>query len=166
MNIFGWIKEIISPVADVIKDVHTSDEDRLTLRNGLAAIEYAFAEKSLEYEKKVLDYEIALAQAKRDVVVAEASGHSWIQRNWRPTLMMLFGSIVAWNYMLGPMFGVPPAEIPEDAIPAPLWTLITVGIGGYIGGRSMEKIAPAVVHAVKGRKKPGQLIADELGDFS
>ena len=68
------------------------------------------------------------------VVMSEANGESWLQRNWRPLLMLLFGVIVANNFLVVPLFGGPKAEIPPD-----MWDLLKLGIGGYVLGRSAEK---------------------------
>ncbi|MCW8915057.1 MAG: holin family protein [Magnetovibrio sp.] len=68
------------------------------------------------------------------ILVAEAQGESWLQRNWRPLLMVLFGVIIANNYILVPIFGTPSAEIPPD-----MWDLLKLGVGGYVVGRTAEK---------------------------
>ncbi len=68
------------------------------------------------------------------IIRAEAQGESWLQRNWRPLLMCLFGVIVGNNYLIVPLFGTPSADIPPD-----MWDLLKLGIGGYVVGRSVEK---------------------------
>ena len=73
-------------------------------------------------------------EAAASIIVAEAQGESWLQRNWRPLLMVLFGAIVANNYVLVPIFGTPSADIPPD-----MWDLLKLGVGGYVLGRSAEK---------------------------
>lgn len=78
--------------------------------------------------------------AKRaSIIIAEAQGASWLQRNWRPGIMALFGVIIFNNYILNPwisaMFDVEVVmEIPEQ-----MWGLLKLGIGGYIVGRSVEQ---------------------------
>lgn len=77
---------------------------------------------------------------QRDVIVAEAQGRSWLQRNWRPILMLSFTLIIINNYILSPylqaMFGW---QVKLD-LPPEMWDLLKIGIGGYIVGRSGEKI--------------------------
>ena len=73
-------------------------------------------------------------EAAAKIIVAEAQGDSWLQRNWRPLLMVLFGTIVANNYVVVPLFGTPAADIPPD-----MWDLLKLGVGGYVIGRSAEK---------------------------
>ena len=75
-----------------------------------------------------------LERAAAAVVMAEASGESWLQRNWRPLLMVLFGTIVANNYLVVPLFGTPAADMPPE-----MWDLLKLGVGGYVIGRSAEK---------------------------
>jgi len=31
------------------------------------------------------------------------------------------------------------------------WSLLQIGLGGYVVGRSVEKIAPAITSAIKGK---------------
>lgn len=78
---------------------------------------------------------------RAEIIVAEATGQSWLQRNWRPLLMLVAIGVVANNYLIYPylaLFGVP-ATVLE--LPDKLWNLLTLGVGGYVVGRSAEKIA-------------------------
>lgn len=81
-----------------------------------------------------LDGSLKELETAASVIIAEAQGDSWLQRNWRPMLMVLFGVIVANNYVVVPMFGTPAADIPPD-----MWDLLKLGVGGYVVGRSVEK---------------------------
>jgi hypothetical protein len=74
-----------------------------------------------------------------DIILAEARGESWLQRNWRPLLMLTCIAIIANNYVLYPyvkaIFGWGVAlDLPES-----LWELLKIGVGGYVVGRSLEK---------------------------
>ncbi len=68
------------------------------------------------------------------------SDESWMQRSWRPILMLVITAILANHFLLLPLlhlfFGV------NDIIPLPpeLYTLLNIGVGGYVVGRSGEKI--------------------------
>jgi len=78
--------------------------------------------------------------AARDIIVAEAKGDSWLQRNWRPMTMCLFGAIIANNYLVHPYVALfwPGKSVSLD-LPAVMWELLKIGIGGYVVGRSVEK---------------------------
>lgn len=86
---------------------------------------------------------ITLIENQSKIIIAEATGSSWLQRNWRPGLMAIFGAILANNYVVAPYVGLFLGEgyrlILE--VPADMWSLLKLGLAGYIAGRSAEKIA-------------------------
>jgi hypothetical protein len=77
-------------------------------------------------------------EARGQVVQAEAKGESWLQRNWRPLTMVWF-SILLGAYW----FGFTPENLSDEAILS-LFGLIKLGLGGYVIGRSVEKITKNV----------------------
>ena len=83
------------------------------------------------------EYDVIMKQlqAQRDIIVAEAAGHSWLQRNWRPIIMLMFGYMIAHNFILAPFFGFQKLDIPPD-----VYQIIKVGLGGYCVGRTVEKV--------------------------
>jgi len=109
----------------------------------------ARAEAKAKLTSEILKNEAAFAQAAAKVIVAEAQGHSWMQRNWRPSLMFTIMGLMIWNGVAAPLiavgFGVDlPLLQAWQAIPAEMWTLLSIGVGGYIAGRSGEKIASSM----------------------
>lgn len=85
-----------------------------------------------------------LAQA--GVVQAEAASKSWLASSWRPIVMLVFTGLIVARMFGYTASNVTPAEYME------LWSLIKLGLGGYVMGRSVEKIAPALATALKGTK--------------
>ncbi len=85
-------------------------------------------------QEMVLSGQMKEIEEAAAVIRAEANGDSWLQRNWRPMLMCLFGVIIGNNYIIVPLFGTPAADIPPD-----MWELLKLGVGGYVVGRSVEK---------------------------
>jgi len=100
-----------------------------------------------ELNMAVLQNTAAIEKAAASVVVAEAKSEHFITATWRPILMLVITAIVAWNFLFAPLIelGVQlsTGNIIPLAIDLPdeLWTLLTVGVGGYIVGRSGEKVA-------------------------
>lgn len=84
--------------------------------------------------EQVLNGGLQELAAAAKIIVAEAQGESWLQRNWRPLLMVMFGVIIANNYLIVPLFNTPSALIPPD-----MWDLLKLGVGGYVVGRTVEK---------------------------
>lgn len=96
----------------------------------------------LKHELQMAALQGSLTDTKtaRDVIVAEAQGKSWIQRNWRPITMLTFVFIIANNYIFVPYAQAFGANIPALEIPNGMWALLNVGIGGYIASRGVEKV--------------------------
>ncbi len=95
---------------------------------------------SHEIEVLVMGLQSSVIEAKQAIIVAEAQGQSAIQRNWRPITMLTFVFIIANNYILVPYAVAFGLKVPMLEIPPGMWGLLTVGIGGYIGGRTVEKV--------------------------
>ncbi len=105
----------------------------------------AKAELKAEIVRHLAEHDQLLHQAQRDVIIAELSRGSWLGRSWRPLLMLLvMGIITVYGLilplieaLLGQAIGFTPRwhDIPEG-----LWNLITLGVTGYIGGRTLEKV--------------------------
>jgi hypothetical protein len=104
--------------------------------------------------------DVALIAARRQAVLSELRSDSWMTRSWRPALMFLlmifllfFGLIVPLMELLA---GQPLAIEPHlDRIPEPLWNLLALGVGGYVGGRTVEKITAQWARRMEPQKPPG-----------
>jgi len=131
------ITEILGSVGDIIGKFVTSPEDKLKAQLELSHLTADFNLKLAE-----LDGEWAKTQA--GVITAEVQSQSWMARNWRPILMLTFTFIIAWTYILVPLFSLKPVEIPRD-----MWELLKIAMGGYVIGRSAEKVTPQIIDAIK-----------------
>jgi hypothetical protein len=133
MDIFGLLGGIMKPVTDMITGLSASDVEKVRLKTEVMNAQNMLAGKVLEYETKLLE-----AQSK--IVTAEAQGQSWLQRNWRPITMMTFLVLVVFD-----SFGLLAFRLSSEA-----WGLLQLGLGGYVVGRTVEKVAPSIINAVKG----------------
>lgn len=127
MSVLDLIGGLVKPVGDVIDSLHTSEEEKMEAKRKIMEVEAALTRKFTEYET-------ALTRARNEIIVAEAKSQSWLARNWRPLLMLVFTYIIAHNYVLSPVFGINYVVIPDE-----MWSLLKIGVGGYIVGRSAEK---------------------------
>ena len=112
---------VFKGVRDLLDDLITNDEERLDAKR-----------KIFETLKQ---RELELQRMQADVIIAEAQGN-WLQRSWRPILMLAFGFIVVYCKFIGPLFDL---RIP--VLENEFWNLLQIGIGGYVIGRTGEKIA-------------------------
>jgi len=101
-------------------------------------------DKAAELEKEMtlslLQSSDALEKARTDIIKAEASSDNWITSSWRPILMLVITAIVAMNYLFTPLIRLFYPEMPMLDLPDELWNLLTIGVGGYVVGRSGEKM--------------------------
>ena len=110
------VKNVVSAVGEVI--------DRLTLP--------AREKRQLESDllQVLAEWERARVEAQSAVLVEEAKG-SWLQRSWRPLVMLVFAVIV----LVGTFTNLP---ILDDT--SRFLDLLEIGLGGYVVGRGGEKI--------------------------
>jgi hypothetical protein len=91
-------------------------------------------------------------EAQKSIILAEATGASWLQRNWRPLLMLVCIAIILNNYVIVPWLMVFTTKVAILAMPDKLWTLMIIGVGGYVGGRTVEKTANTLAGVSIGEK--------------
>lgn len=121
---------LVSPILDIVRRVVPDKEEQ-------ARLEAEILEAATEADGK-------LAAAQASVVKAEAEGNR-LQRGWRPVFMWLCMGLLVWHAVAVPILAVA-LDVPLtdmiglDHVPEGLWTLLVVGMGGYIGGRSLEKV--------------------------
>jgi hypothetical protein len=114
MSIFNWIGDLFGGANKIIDNLHTSDEEKLKLRNELGKIKAQMHEKSVS------------------LMTAEVKSDHFIVAAWRPLcVLMLIGLIIADAY------GV--ASAPEQ-----IYDLANLFLTTYAGGRSLEKITKAI----------------------
>ena len=102
------------------------------------------ADKNKEIEREIrlalLDHTDSLEKVRGNIVLAEANSTHWLTATWRPLLMMVIVAIIAFNYLLFPVLGMITGEVHTLYLPDQLWTLLQIGVGGYVVGRSGEKM--------------------------
>jgi hypothetical protein len=82
--------------------------------------------------------------ASAEIVKAEAQSANWLTAAWRPLTMLVFVTLICAR-----VFGLTSTHV-SDAEYQALWELVKLGLGGYVLGRSAEKIIPQVVQTIKG----------------
>ncbi len=124
LGVVELIAGIFKPAAELVDELHTSTEEKLKAKGHLLDIQAAAMQR-------VFDYEADMLEAKSKIVHAEASSKHWLTANWRPITMLTFLILV-----VGDSLGWLPNDLNQEA-----WFLLEIGLGGYVVGRSGEKIA-------------------------
>jgi hypothetical protein len=127
-EILGILGKVAGGVADRIFPDPEQELKRIELQQALQA---AVLERTSEIER-----------AAAEVVKAEAQGQSWLQRTWRPITMLVFVALIVarWLGWSAPNLGE--AEVLK------LWDIVEIGLGGYVIGRSAEKVLPGIVQSL------------------
>ena len=118
---------LFTPINRLVDDINATDEERATRRAELAKLQNEALALAMALEREKL-------AAQAGLVAAEAGGASWLQRNWRPVTMLSFLGLVVAD-----AFGLMAFRLADQA-----WLLLQIGLGGYVVGRSVEKISPQI----------------------
>lgn len=137
-GILGFIADIFKPAAELIDDLHTSGEEEGEIAIKLKNLEVSLATLQNEVTLKVMEYEGKLLEAKSNIIMSETNSDSWLVKNWRPLTMLSFVGIVI-SYWFGYS---PPNATPADI--DNMFSLIKLGLGGYVVGRTAEKVAKTI----------------------
>lgn len=96
-----------------------------------------------EAERAKVQTFLAVFMSQADIVKTEAASSHWLAANWRPLLMLVFGGLIVARW-----FGWAAPNLSEAEY-IKLWSIVEFGLGGYVVGRSVEKIAPSIADAFK-----------------
>ena len=107
------------------------------LSKGLDLLSSLTPEQKAKAKAELISAENAATMQELEVqmkaIVAEANSESWIARNWRPITMLTFVGLIVAKW-LGFTSGV------TDEVEIALLNIVQVGLGGYVIGRSAEKV--------------------------
>lgn len=130
---FAALLPILGPLlSQVIGSAFPSPEDEAKRLQAQNAVQLALMQQASLIET-----------AAADIVKTEAESEHWLAACWRPILMLTFGGLIVARWMGWAAPGLTEAEALK------LWDIINVGLGGYVIGRSAEKIVPQVAAALK-----------------
>ena len=128
MGLLDFLKSsTIEAVGNVVDNVFTNDEEKSEAKKQLTEVVL----KSLN--------EVAAVQG--EVIKTEMKGN-FLQKSWRPLMMLSFGVILICKW-----FGLTNDTIPLE-LELQLLDIVKLGLGGYVVGRSVEKVATTVTENV------------------
>lgn len=124
MGVTDLIAGIFKPAADLVDALHTSDDERLKAKGHLLDVQAAAMQRVFDYEKEMI-------KGQQAIVSSEARSEHFIVAAWRPITMLTFLTLA-----VGDSLGLLATPLKDEA-----WMLLQLGLGGYVVGRSGEKIA-------------------------
>lgn len=99
----------------------------------------------IELAKMAESGELQRLSTSAGIVKAEAESDNVLTSSWRPIMMLTFGGLIVARWL-----GFAAPDITEAEY-LKLWDIVELGIGGYVIGRSGEKIVPAVAQILKAK---------------
>jgi hypothetical protein len=131
LPILGLVGAVLPVVSDVIKRLFPDPEQARQAENAIAVA--------------ILDKRHELEMAAASIVNTEAKSESFLTSNWRPIVMLGFFVLISARW-----FGLSAPNMSEAEYLA-AWNLLEIGLGGYVIGRTVEKITPGLIAAYKGK---------------
>tara|TARA_R110002153_G_scaffold142395_1_gene293546 strand:+ start:425 stop:817 length:393 start_codon:yes stop_codon:yes gene_type:complete len=127
LGVTDLIAGIFKPAAELIDELHTSEDERLAAKGHLLDVQAAAMQRVFDYERSTLE-------DQANIVNSEASSEHWLTATWRPITMLTMLVLVVGDAMMWL-----PNPLSEDA-----FRLLQIGLGGYLVGRSAEKIVSVI----------------------
>lgn len=119
------ISGIVNSISELIGQLTLPAREKKELETGLL--------------KLMQELERELAQARAVTVQEEVRGN-WLQRSWSPLVMLTFASVI----LIGTFISLPILDETSR-----FWDLLEIGLGGYVVGRSGEKIMQACARKLR-----------------
>lgn len=105
------------------------------------------AELQAGVRKHVLDTYTKIVEQQASVVIAEARGEDWLQRNWRPVAGLSLVFVILFYVLLLPVavdwFGLPPVRT-GDVLLLRVTDIAVIAMAGYVGGEGIKFLAGKV----------------------
>ena len=123
-------------------------------------IEKAVPDKDLQEKLKaqlqtqLLQSHTQELQAASRIIEAEAKA-GWFASSWRPLLMYVLIFILVWNYVIGPVIKIFMGAVITFELPGDVWSLLQIGLGGYVLGRSAESVARTMANKPTNNQENG-----------
>jgi hypothetical protein len=94
-----------------------------------------------QFQAQIVANAAAIEAAAAGIINTEAASTHWLAANWRPLTMLVFVGLIVSRWL-----GYS-AENMTEAEYLSIYDLVKIGLGGYVVGRSAEKIVPKIIDA-------------------
>lgn len=101
------------------------------------------AKAEAEAMRQLLAHQSEIESAAAKIIQTEAASIHWLAANWRPLVMLVFCGLIVARW-----FGWAAPNLSEAEY-LKLWSIVEFGLGGYVIGRSVEKVAPSIASAMR-----------------
>ena len=116
----GVLQNVIREIGDIVNRLSVSSREKQKIQEEIQSLVYR--------------YKSELVREQSAAVGDEMRGN-WLQRSWRPMVMLVLTLLVVLGVF---------TESSMLSDTSRFWDLLEIGLGGYVVGRSGEKIIEAV----------------------
>ena len=103
------------------------------------------AKAEQEVLTQLMQHQQQIENAAASIIQTEAASKHWLSANWRPITMLTFLALIVARW-----FGWAAPDLSETEY-IKLWSIVEFGLGGYVVGRSVEKISGPLAEALRKR---------------
>lgn len=93
-----------------------------------------------ELEAHIQDAISNEVQSSAEIIKAEAGSQSWLPRNVRPLLLLMWGSLITFNFLIPLISRFAHVDVPPLVLDPWVYKLTAIGYTGYVGFRTWEKV--------------------------
>jgi len=137
----GGVEGLLKGAGSLAKDIRTAITGETALSSEARAV---IDTKVIELEKVLAQLKVETDRLRANIIIAETKSQSWLARNWRPILMLTIVAIIANNFVIFPYVSLFTTKVTMLTLPDHLYSLLKIGVGGYIVGRSAEQVAKTI----------------------
>ncbi len=123
LDLLNPAKAIADLANSVIGKFVADPNEKLALQSQVLAV-------STELNTKALDLQAQVVQAQSQIITAEATSSSWLEKDWRPLLMLFFAVVV--GFAIFNSGHDPWGRIIDPSYIGDAMTIVKIGVGGYI----------------------------------
>ena len=114
------VTNLVSAVGDIVNRLTLPGREKKQLETDILRLLIAVEEKTI---------------SEQAAAIREEARGNWLQRSWRPIVMLVFTVIVLAGTFL---------NLPILSDTSRFWDLLEIGLGGYIIGRGSEQLVSSL----------------------
>ena len=115
------VTNLVSAVGEIVDRLTLPGREKKQLETDILQLLIAVEEKTI---------------TEQAAAIREEARGNWLQRSWRPIVMLVFTLIILAGTFL---------NLPILADTSRFWDLLEIGVGGYIIGRGSEQLVSSLL---------------------
>lgn len=137
-DIFGG--SVVKGISDLIGQFHLSPEDKAKMQMAVQENQAEVVKAQLAMDAKLQDAITNEVTQSAEIIKAEANSQSWLPRNVRPLLLLMWGTLITINFLVPNVAQWGHIQIIPLQLDPWVYKLTAIGYTGYAGFRTWEKL--------------------------